>query len=70
MTIDSLKRMERIVNKSENLQWDGWDVLWYIPYPAGFLKTDGAIKDGKWYRVKRFTPSRDGWHIPRKLVGS
>lgn len=66
--IDSLEKMEEIVESNPYLKWEGWDVLWYKPYPAGFLKRDGAFFNGKWTRVVRISPNRGGWKLPRSLL--
>jgi hypothetical protein len=68
MIIKSLDEMEEIVQGNPNLVWEGWDVLWYRPNGAGFLKKDGAFFNGTWTRLKRITPSRDGWHLPKSLL--
>lgn len=69
MVIKTLEDMEVIVADNDNLVWEGWDVLWYKPYPAGFLKKDGAFFKGKWTLLKRISPTRKGWVLPKALLG-
>ncbi len=68
MAIKSLDYMETIVDDNEFLAWDGWDVLWYRPNPAGFLKKDGAFYKGMWTRCVRISPTSDGWSLPKPLL--
>lgn len=68
MVINSLDQMESIVERDPYLAWDGWDVLWYKPFPAGFLKKDGAFYNGAWTRLTRITPTREGWVLPKPLL--
>lgn len=70
MIIDSLEEMNNIVSDHPNLSWDGWDVIWHKENPAGFLRTDGAIKNGKWYVTTRISPDRKGWDIPTQIWNS
>lgn len=68
MIVKSLRKMERIVESHPNLEWNGWDVEWYKPYPAGFLKSNGAFHNGRWTLLTKFSPERNGWSIPAGLA--
>lgn len=68
MIVESIEKMEKIVEANPTLEWDGWDVLWYKPFPAGFFKVDGAFHRGKWTILKRIEPSRQGWDVPRSFL--
>jgi hypothetical protein len=70
MLIKDIDTMESIVSNHPDLEWEGWDVMWYKPYPAGFLKVDGAMRDGKWTRLRRIAPERQGWKLPTALSRS
>lgn len=67
MVITSLDKMEEIVSANPDLVWEGWDVLWYKPYKAGFLKRNGAYRNG-WTLLTRITPTRSGWKLPKPLL--
>lgn len=66
--IKSLDKMEKVVDSHPDLAWEGWDVLWYQPNPAGFLKKEGAFYKGKWRILHRIEVTRDGWQVPRSLL--
>ena len=68
MLVSSLEQMEQIVENNKALQWDGWDVIQLTPSQSGWMQTNGAYIGGKWYTVKRYTVSSNGWEIPNKLV--
>ena len=66
--IKSLSKMEQVVAARRNVEWDGWDVLVYRQNGAGFLKKDGAFRNGRWYVVQRIKPTRQGWEVPYSWV--
>lgn len=68
MVISSLEQMEQIVENNKALQWDGWDVIQLTPSQSGWMQTNGAYIGGKWYTVKRYAVSTNGWEIPNKFV--
>lgn len=69
MQIKSLEKMEEIVKKNKSLQWDGWTVVSSYPSDKGRTSKFGAYINGKWHLQARYTPSKNGWDIPDKLVG-
>lgn len=69
MIIRDLNQMEKIVSYNKKLSWDGWNVIELTHSDKGRLSTAGTFLDGKWYIKKVFSPSRDGWDIPKKYVG-
>lgn len=69
MLISSLEQMEDIVEKNDNLSWDGWTVLENRTKENGVMSKDGAYVGGKWIVQKRYEATTDGWEIPNKLVG-
>ena len=68
MLINSLEKMEEIVQKSDNLSWDGWTVLENKSNENGMMSKDGAFVDGKWIVQKRYEATASGWEIPSKFV--
>jgi hypothetical protein len=66
--ISSLEKMETIVSKSNNLSWDGWDVVEMVRSDKAFTSKFGALKNNAWYLKKIFVVSKDGWEIPDKYV--
>ena len=68
MMVKSLEAMERIVANSNDLIWDGYDVLKIKKSPAAIFYSDGKRIHGEWYRTKRFILGRHGWKIPDYLI--
>jgi hypothetical protein len=68
MLIKSLEEMQTVVENNKSLVWDGWDVVQLTPSALGWMKTNGKYIDGKWYEVRKFTSSENGWDIPDKLA--
>jgi len=66
--ITSLEAMEKIVNQTKGLSWDGWDVLHRSQNPTAWKFADGVLVKGKWFTQKRYTPTIEGWDIPNKFV--
>jgi hypothetical protein len=69
MLVKSLEQMEKIVDSTEDLQWDGWDVVSLKPTDSGLMSKDAKQINGKWYIQKRFMLTENGWEIPNKIVG-
>ena len=65
--ISDLPTMERLVKRSYNLMWDGWDVVKTRRHPAAFFYKDGRFIKGKWYRTTRYPVTRAGWTVPSEL---
>jgi hypothetical protein len=68
MMINSLEKMESIVDNNDSLRWDGWDVLTTKKSPTAWMKPEGIYKNGSWYLQQRFIVSEKGWEIPDKFV--
>jgi len=68
MKITSLEQMETIVGKNKSLRWDGWTVVNSYQSNNGWLKPNGAYRNGKWYLETRFEAGAEGWDIPSKFV--
>lgn len=64
MQIKSLATMERVVSNLSHVEWDGWDLVVYQRNNAGWLKPNGAFRNGKWHVATRIVPDGDGWKVP------
>ena len=68
MLVERIEQAESIVSKFNYLKWDGWDILRYKPDPAAFYLVDGVWHNGRWNRLFRYSPGRQGWDLPAFLV--
>jgi len=66
MLIKSLNTMDKIVNKNNNLIWDGWNVIDLKESDMARTSVNGIRVKGKWYLHKVYSPGRNGWDIPNK----
>ena len=66
MIIKSLNTMEKIVNKNENLIWNGWDVIDLKESEIARTSPLGIRVKNKWYLHRTYSPSCIGWDIPNK----
>lgn len=64
--ITSLKQMEQIVEKHENLHWVGWDIADRKRADGARMSVNGVRVDGLWYLQRIYPLTKDGWDIPRK----
>lgn len=69
MLINSLEKMEAIVENNKFLSWDGWTVLENRTKENGIMSNEGRYVNGRWIVQKRYELTADGWEIPNKLVG-
>ncbi len=69
MLINSLEKMEAIVENNKFLSWDGWTVLENRTKENGIMSNEGKYVNGRWIVQKRYEITADGWEIPNKLVG-
>jgi hypothetical protein len=67
-TINSLEKMEEIVNNHKQLSWDGWTVVEILPSEKAYSSKFGVFRNGKWQMKKEFIPSSKGWELPDKYV--
>lgn len=68
MIIKDLETMENIVKGNKFLYWDGWTVVNFYHSDKARTSKYGALINGKWSMIKRFTPGKNGWDIPEKIV--
>lgn len=64
--ITSLKQMERIVARSANLIWDGWNVVQLFKHSNPEIYSDARFHNGKWYRSRIVPLDRQGWNLNGK----
>lgn len=67
MLISELNKMEGIVNSSQDLEWEGWDVVKYTKSSNAMFSKDGAYKNGEWYKKKVFPLTENGWNLPNSI---
>lgn len=68
MIISNHSEMDTIVSKTNNLEWDGWDVVAYVEDDAGFFDSNGIFRDGKWYLRYTYKIYENGWNIPDRII--
>lgn len=68
MNINSLDKMEEIVQNNKKLSWDGWTVVALEASEKARTSVNGVLINNKWYLSKRFEPNANGWEIPDKFV--
>ena len=68
MKINSLERMETIVENNEDLHWDGWNVVELRKSPTGWMKPNGVYANNGWNLRKFYNLEYDGWDLPSKFV--
>ncbi len=68
MLINSLEKMEEIVENNKDLSWDGWTVIESKSNENGMMSKDGVLVDGKWIVQKRYDANATGWEIPNKFM--
>jgi hypothetical protein len=69
MIVTDIQEMEKIVNSSNTLSWDGWDVVCHVQKDdSEFLSTGSFNKqNGKWYSRTVYPCSANGWNIPNSV---
>ena len=67
MFITDLNEMEKIVNISRDLEWNGWDVVKYTPANNAMFSKDGVYKNNRWYKKQVFAVTEQGWNIPDSI---
>ncbi len=68
MTISSLEKMEKIVEKVKYLYWDGWTVISSYPSKKAATSKYGAYLNGNWHMQRRFELTETGWDIPERFL--
>lgn len=73
LTLDSVDRAERFVNKQQTLdndvRWDNYDIVFFRPAPQGAFRKQGAFRNGQWGFENRFAVSEKGeWNIDWRNV--
>jgi hypothetical protein len=68
MLIQSLEKMETIVENNKFLSWDGWTVVELKKSAMAWMKPNAKFINNEWYIANRFDANTDGWNIPAGLV--
>jgi hypothetical protein len=68
MYINSLEKMEEIVQKNKELIWDGWTVIHSYQSEKARTSKFGRRVDGSWHLQRRFELKRKGWDIPERFL--
>ena len=68
MIVSSIEKMERIVESSPHIKWDGWTVVISID-EDGYSDPNGVFAEGTWKKEKRFEMKETGvWDIPDRFL--
>ena len=68
MLIESLEKMEIIVENNKFLSWDGYTVVELKKSDMAWMKPNAKFINGEWYIANRFDVNKDGWNVPANLV--
>lgn len=71
MLVNNLESMNKIVDSSEELQWDGWDVVHLIKNKNAQYEINGVFDKGssQWYEKRIYSCNENGWEIPDWIAG-
>ena len=67
IVIKDLEEMEKIVSHSDNLEWDGWDVVAYVK-KTSFFNPLARKRGEEWWETKTYRLGSKGWEVPRTLI--
>lgn len=67
MLINSLNKMEKLVESHPELSWDGWDVVRYKKNPDSQFDKSGEFYKGFWHKRFVFPLTSDGWSLPESI---
>jgi hypothetical protein len=59
--------MEQIVDYRPDLEWDGWDVVYYKKKDSAQFDKNGAFRNGSWYKKIVYPVTENGWNIPNYM---
>lgn len=67
----TLDQAERIVEKRNDLHWDGWTIVQTRPHSLGMMRPDGVFdrKTRKWNVAKRYDLDPKGLYSVPKALG-
>jgi hypothetical protein len=68
MLINSLEKMETIVENNKALSWDGWTVVENSTKENGASSKNGIYVNNKWIVQRRYEATANGWEIPEKFL--
>ena len=68
MIVNNIEKMEKIINSSPHIKWDGWTVVISID-EDGYSDPNGVFAEGTWKKEKRFEMKENGvWDIPDRFL--
>lgn len=67
MLVTNLDQMETIVDSQKDLFWEGWDVVRYTKSAKSIYSSDGAFRNGEWYKKSVFPITEQGWKLPNNV---
>lgn len=54
--------------KGKAVYWNGWDIVSFRPNPAGFMRKDGAYRNGKWGTTRTIKVNKYGkWRVSESI---
>lgn len=52
-----------------DVRWDGWEMVFWVPNQHGFTNPKGAFRRGRWGMQHRIAVGTDGtWRVPNRYV--
>ena len=67
MLINSLNKMDKLVESHPELSWDGWDVVRHKKSPDSQFDKSGEFYKGSWHKKFVFPVTQDGWSLPESI---
>ena len=68
-----IKSAHRVVREQKaagvDVEWDGWDIVFYRPAPQAVYSADGVWRNNGWHFANRVTVTTEGiWKVdPRNI---
>ena len=63
----NLGHAEKIVDESQYLMWNGWDIVIWIPTKVAEYRVNGMYHQGKWGLKHTISLNDNGeWEIPKQ----
>ena len=56
--------VEREQKRGKAVYWDGWNIVSFRKNPSGFMRKDGAFRNGSWGTIRSIRPNKYGkWRV-------
>jgi hypothetical protein len=70
MLVNDILDMEKIVDNSKYLHWEGWSVIHSVPDEYAEMSNEGYFNRslGGWYKKKVYHCGTSGWDIPDAVI--